>query len=107
MSKVIKFFCSRANEDGVGPTKYTCTIVLTDTSKLLVSSGTWKLEGESPTKILVAQSGNWVKTVGQVTLDSISGKGDERAVIVNPDAKSGRITGDGLVGGNFVEWTKT
>lgn len=106
MSKVINFVCSRANEDGGNPTNYSCTLALTDTA-IIGSSGTWKLGGPSPTKIFVAQSGKWVMTAGQVTLDSISGNLSERVVMQNPDADSGRLKGDGLVGGNIVDWTKT
>lgn len=106
MSKVINFVCSRANEGGDNPTNYSCTLALTDTA-IFESSGTWKLGGPSPTKIFVAQSGNWAKTAGQVTLDSINGNLCERVVMQNPDADSGLLKGDGLVGGNIVYWTKT
>jgi hypothetical protein len=106
MATIIYFHCTRPNESGGPPANYACTLELTDDA-IFGSSGTWKLGGPSPTKIFVAQSGKWAKTVGQVTLDSISGAIGERVIMQNPDAGTGVLKGNGLVGGYIVNWTKT
>lgn len=106
MATIINFVCTRANDSDRSPANYACTLQLTDDA-ILGSSGTWKSGGPSPTKIFVAQSGNWVKTVGQITLDSTSGAIGERVIMQNPDAHSGVLKGDGLVGGHIVNWTRS
>ena len=106
MATITNFACTRPNEGGGPPANYSCTLQLTDDA-ILGSSGTWKLGGPSPTKIFVSQSGKWAKTAGQVTLDSISGVIGERVIMQNPDAATGVLKGDGLVGGYIVNWTKT
>lgn len=106
MATIIDFLCTRPNESGGLPASYACTLRLTDNA-IFGSSGSWKLDGTSPKKIFVAQSGKWVKTVGQVTLDSMSGAIAERVIMQNPDAATGVLKGDGLVGGYIVNWTRT
>jgi hypothetical protein len=105
LTTVINFVCTRVNDGGGVPANYSCILRLVDDA-ILGSSGNWTTGGLSPTDIFVAQSGNWVKTVGQVTLDSMSGALSDRVIMQNADAQSGVLKGDGLVGGNIVNWTK-
>jgi hypothetical protein len=106
MATVINFACVRANDSGGSPASYACTLQLTDDA-ILGSSGTWKVGGASPKKVFVAQSGNWVKTSGQITLNSTNGSISERVIMQNPEAPTGTLKGDGLVGGHIVNWTRT
>ena len=103
---MINFVCTRTNDSGSGPANYACTLQLVEDA-WIGSSGTWKLGGTSPTKIFVAQSGKWAKVPGQITLDSDGGAVKDRMIMQPPDADSGVLKGNGLVGGHIVRWTKT
>lgn len=105
MTTDIHFECTRENESGKPPPKFSCGLILTDDA-LIGSSGTWKLVGPSPDRIFVAQSGKWLQTAGQITLDSDPEVLAKRFVLKNPDAPSGTFVGDGLVGGNLVSWRR-
>lgn len=106
MPDISRYTCSRPNDTGGVPANYTCTLELVDDA-WIGSSGTWKAQGTSPTKIFVVQSGKWVLSTGQITLDSNSGVQSERVLMRNANAASGTLMGDGLVGGHVVTWTRT
>lgn len=105
MAKIYNYVCT-SSVDGDSPSTYACTLALTDDA-LIGSSGTWVAGGPSPARIFIAQRGKWAKLSSRITLDSASGEHDEQVVMLNADADSGEMIGNGLVSANTVKWKRT